>query len=75
MDPFSHSKKTTTPAPTVTYEFEKVTEGTEAAEPTVYPTLDALKDAVTADATTEGKIYKVGTDPDFNYYKVTKKTV
>ena len=69
------TKKTTTPAPTVTYEFEKVTEGTEAAEPTVYPTLEALKDAVTADATTEGKIYKVGTDPDFNYYKVTKKTV
>ena len=69
------TKKTTTPAPTVTYEFEVVTEGTEAAEPTVYPTLEALKDAVTADATTEGKIYKVGTEPDFKYYKVTKKTV
>ena len=74
MNPEDDGTPGATPTP-ATYEFEEVTEGTEAAEPTVYPTLDALKDAVTADATTEGKIYKVGTDPDFNYYKVTKKTV
>lgn len=71
MNPEDNGTPGVTPA---TYEFEEVTEGTEAAEPTVYPTLEALKDAVTADATTEGKIYKVGTEPDFTYYKVTKKT-
>ena len=71
MNPEDNGTPGVTPA---TYEFEEVTEGTEAAEPTVYPTLEALKDAVTADATTEGKIYKVGTEPDFKYYKVTKKT-
>lgn len=71
MNPEDNGTPGVTPA---TYEFEEVTEGTEAAKPTVYPTLEALKDAVTADATTEGKIYKVGTEPDFKYYKVTKKT-
>ena len=70
MNPEDDGTPNVTPA---TYEFEEVTEGTEAAEPTVYPTLEALKAAVTADATTEGKIYKVGTEPDFKYYKVTKK--
>ena len=74
MNPEDNGTPGVTPTP-ATYEFEEVTEGTEAAEPTVYPTLEALKDAVTADATTEGKIYKVGTEPDFKYYKVTKKTV
>lgn len=73
MNPEDYGTPGVTPTP-ATYEFEEVTEGTEAAEPTVYPTLEALKDAVTADATTEGKIYKVGTDPDFKYYKVTKKS-
>ena len=68
------TKKTTTPAPTVTYDFEVVTEGTDAAEATVYETLEDLKAAVKADATTEGKIYKVGTADPYTYYKVTKKT-
>lgn len=68
------TKKATTPTPTpATYDFEVVTEGTEAAEATVYETLEALKAAVTADATTEGKIYKVGTAEPYTYYKVTKK--
>ena len=69
------TKKTTTPAPTVTYDFEVVTDGTDAAEATVYPTLEALKDAGVATAENEGKIYKVGTADPYTYYKVTKKTV
>lgn len=71
------TKKTTTPTPTVTYQFEEYTfqEGTDTAETGEYTDLEALKAAVTADATTEGKIYKVGTADPYTYYKVTKKTV
>lgn len=71
------TKKTTTPAPTVTYQFEEYTfqEGTDTAETGEYTDLEALKAAVTADATSEGKIYKVGsTEAGYTYYKVTKKT-
>lgn len=68
--------KTTTPAPTVTFEFDTYTfqEGVDTAEEPAYDTLELLKAAVTADATTEGKIYKVGTSEPYTYYKVTKHT-
>ena len=69
--------KTTTPAPTpaVTFEFDTYTfqEGVDTAEEPAYDTLELLKAAV-ADATTEGKIYKVGTSEPYTYYKVTKHT-
>ena len=70
--------KTTTPAPTptVTFKFDTYTfqEGVDTAEEPAYETLELLKAAVTADATTEGKIYKVGTSEPYTYYKVTKHT-
>ena len=67
---------TPAPAPTVTYEFDTYTfqEGVDTAEEPAYDTLELLKAAVTADATTEGKIYKVGTSDPYTYYKVTKHT-
>lgn len=60
----------------VTYEFDTYTfqEGVDTAEEPAYDTLELLKAAVTADATTEGKIYKVGTSDPYTYYKVTKHT-
>lgn len=65
---------TPAPTPTVTYEFDTYTfqEGVDTAEEPAYDTLELLKAAVTADATTEGKIYKVGTSDTYTYYKVTK---
>lgn len=70
--------KATTPAPTptVTFEFDTYTfqEGVDTAEEPAYDSLELLKAAVTADATTEGKIYKVGTSEPYTYYKVTKHT-
>lgn len=67
--------KTTTPAPTVTYEFDtyEFQDATDTVTGT-YDDLDALKAAVTADDSTEGKIYKVGTGDPYTYYKVTKHT-
>ena len=67
---------TPAPTPTVTYEFDTYTfqEGVDTAEEPAYDTLEHLKAAVTADATTEGKIYKVGTSDLYTYYKVTKHT-
>lgn len=67
---------TPAPAPTVTFEFDTYTfqEGVDTAEEPAYDTLELLKAAVTPSETTEGKIYKVGTAPDFTYYKVTKHT-
>ena len=67
---------TPTPTPTVTFEFDTYTfqEGVDTAEEPAYDTLELLKAAVTADATTEGKIYKVGTSEPYTYYKVTKHT-
>lgn len=67
---------TPAPTPTVTYEFDTYTfqEGIDTAEEPAYDTLELLKAAVTADATTEGKIYKVGTSDPYTYYKVTKHT-
>lgn len=68
--------KTTTPAPTVTFEFDTYTfqEGVDTAEEPAYDTLELLKAAVTADDSTEGKIYKVGSSEPYTYYKVTKHT-
>ena len=74
MNPEDDGTPGATPTPGETYDYTIVTEGTEGAELTVYPTLDALKDAVKAGTATEGNIYKVGTDPDFKYYMVTKKS-
>lgn len=67
---------TPAPTPTVTYEFDTYTfqEGVDTAEEPAYDTLELLKAAVTADATTEGKIYKVGASDPYTYYKVTKHT-
>lgn len=67
--------KTTTPAPAVTYEFDtyEFQDATDTVTGT-YDDLDALKAAVTADDSTEGKIYKVGTGDPYTYYKVTKHT-
>ena len=67
---------TPAPAPTVTFEFDTYTfqEGVDTAEEPAYDTLELLKAAVTPSETREGKIYKVGTAPDFTYYKVTKHT-
>lgn len=74
MNPEDDGTPNVTPNPAETYEYTIVTEGTENAEETPFATLDALKDAVKAGTATEGKIYKVGTDPDFKYYMVTKKS-
>lgn len=67
--------KVTTPAPTVKYEFDtyEFQEG-DVVEAGEFADLDALKAAVTAYETTEGKIYKVGTSEPYTYYKVTKHT-
>lgn len=69
--------KTTTPAPapTVTYTFDtyEFNDVTDTVTGT-YDTLELLKAAVTADDSTEGKIYKVGTTDPYTYYKVTKHT-
>ena len=67
--------KVTTPAPTVKYEFDtyEFQEG-DVVEAGEFADLDALKAAVTASETTEGKIYKVGTSEPYSYYKVTKHT-
>lgn len=67
---------TVTPAPTVTYDFEVVTEGTESAEPVEYATETDLREAGVATVDNLGKIYKVGsTEAGYTYYKVIKKTV
>lgn len=71
------TKKTTTPAPTVTYELTSYTfqDGvdTVAGEYTDLPTLEA---AGVATVDNLGKIYKVGsTEAGYTYYKVTEKTV
>lgn len=67
--------KVVTPAPTVKYEFDtyEFQEG-DVVEAGEFADLDALKAAVTASETTEGKIYKVGTSEPYSYYKVTKHT-
>lgn len=66
--------KTTTPAPTVTYSFDEYTLQESETEEATYETLEKLKAAVTANESTENKIYKVGTSDPYTYYKVTKHT-
>lgn len=67
--------KTTTPAPTVTFTFEEYTlQGTDTPEAYVFTDLDELNASGKNVEENEGKIYKVGTEPDVKYYKVTKHT-
>lgn len=65
-------KATTPPAPAATYTFDEYTFQEGDAVEATYGTKKELEDTVTANADTENKIYKVGTDPDVKYYKVTK---
>lgn len=74
MNPEDDGTPNVTPTPAETYEYEVVTEGTDAAESTPYTTLEDLKAAVEAGEATEGKIYKVGEGEPYTFYKVTKKT-
>ena len=74
MNPEDDGTPGATPTPEETYDYTIVTEGTEGADPTVYPTLEALKAAVKAGTATEGKIYPVGESEPYTYYKVTKKS-
>lgn len=74
MNPEDDGTPNVTPTPAETYEYEVVTEGTDAAEETPFATLDALKAAVAAGTATEGKIYKVGEGEPYTFYKVTKKS-
>lgn len=73
MNPEDDGTPSVTPTPAETYEYEVVTDGTDA-ESTIYPNLDALKAAVEAGTATEGKIYPVGESEPYTYYKVTKKS-
>lgn len=73
MNPEDDGTPSVTPTPAETYEYEVVTDGTNA-ESTIYPNLDALKAAVEAGTATEGKIYPVGESEPYTYYKVTKKS-
>lgn len=65
-------KATTPPAQAATYTFDEYTFQEGDAVEATYGTKKELEDTVTANADTENKIYKVGTDPDVKYYKVTK---
>ena len=60
------------PASAATYTFDEYTFQEGDAVEATYGTKKELEDTVTANADTENKIYKVGTDPDVKYYKVTK---
>ena len=65
-------KVVTPPAPAATYTFDEYTFQEGDAVEATYGTKEELEGAVKANADTENKIYKVGTDPDVKYYKVTK---
>ena len=65
-------KVVTPPAQAATYTFDEYTFQEGDAVEATYGTKEELEGAVTANADTENKIYKVGTDPDVKYYKVTK---
>ena len=65
-------KVVTPPAPAATYTFDEYTFQEGDAVEATYGTKEELEGAVRANADTENKIYKVGTDPDVKYYKVTK---
>lgn len=64
--------KTTTPAPAETYSFDEYTLQESDHVEATYETKEELETAVTANADTENKIYKVGTGDPYTYYKVTK---
>lgn len=65
-------KVVTPPAPAATYTFDEYTFQEGDAVEATYGTKEELEGAVRANADTENKIYKVGTDSDVKYYKVTK---
>lgn len=65
-------KVVTPPAQAATYTFDEYTFQEGDTVEATYGTKEELEGAVTANADTENKIYKVGTDPDVKYYKVTK---
>ena len=65
-------KVVTPPAPAATYTFEVYTFQEGDAVEATYETKEELEAAVTANADTENKIYKVGTTEPYTYYKVTK---
>lgn len=68
---------TPAPAPTVTYIWKEhsLAEG-EAAETTTYSSISELKEAVEANETNfnEGKIYAVGSEGSWTYYKLEAST-
>lgn len=65
-------KVVTPPAPAATYTFDEYTFQEGDAVEATYETKGELEAAVTANADTENKIYKVGTTEPYTYYKVTK---
>lgn len=65
-------KATTPPAPAATYTFDEYSFQEGDAVEATYETKEELEAAVTANADTENKIYKVGTTDPYTYYKVTK---
>lgn len=65
-------KATTPPAPAATYTFDEYSFQKGDAVEATYETKEELEAAVTANADTENKIYKVGTTEPYTYYKVTK---
>lgn len=65
-------KATTPPAPATTYTFDEYSFQEGDAVEATYETKEELETAVTANADTENKIYKVGTGDPYTYYKVTK---
>lgn len=65
-------KATTPPAPAATYTFDEYSFQEGDAVEATYETKEELEAAVTANADTENKIYKVGTTEPYTYYKVTK---
>lgn len=65
-------KVVTPPAPAATYTFDEYTFHEGDAVEATYETKGELEAAVTANADTENKIYKVGTTEPYTYYKVTK---
>lgn len=67
--------KTTTPAPAPTFTFEEYTlQATDTPETDEFTDLDELNASGKNIEDNVGKIYKVGTEPDVKYYKVTKHT-
>lgn len=71
MNPEDNGTPGVTPA---TYEFTTYTYQEGDVVAAEYADFTELQNAGVAIEANEGKIYKVGTDPDVTYYKVTKKT-